>query len=100
MKSLQNDAKTALRQSHHSAFSPLTIAGTRIDIVHNMSDAPIIRVEFPLGTSLEDFIDEICRQAWKVAGTQLKAGVALGIRPETLARRVRRLAKLGQEEKA
>ena len=55
---------------------------------NGMNDELRIRIDVPLGTSLEAIVAEVMEQAWRLAGTQLRAGVALGIRPETLCKRL------------
>jgi hypothetical protein len=62
---------------------------------HAMAGAPYIEIRVPLGTRLEEIDIQIMRQAWTLAGTQYKAALALGIRPETMGRRMRRGKKLG-----
>ena len=53
-----------------------------------MSEVPRIRIDVPLGTSLEAIMVEAMEQAWRLAGTQLRAAVGLGICPETLCKRL------------
>ena len=48
--------------------------------------APRIRIDVPLGTPYREIRDSILRQAWELAGTQLRAAIALGITPETVSR--------------
>jgi hypothetical protein len=43
-----------------------------------------------MGTSYMEIQERIFRQAWQLAGTQLRAAIALGITPETLSRFLRR----------
>lgn len=52
--------------------------------------APRIRIDVPLGTPYREIRDSILRQAWELAGTQLRAAIALGITPETVSRTLRR----------
>jgi len=51
---------------------------------------PRIRIDVPLGTPYQEIRDSILRQAWELAGTQLRAAIALGIRPETVSRNLLR----------
>jgi hypothetical protein len=51
---------------------------------------PHIRIDVPLGTPYLEIRDSILRQAWQLAGTQLRAAIALGITPETVSRNLRR----------
>jgi hypothetical protein len=51
---------------------------------------PRIRIDVPLGTPYQVIRDSVLRQAWQLAGTQLRAAIALGIRPETVSRNLRR----------
>jgi hypothetical protein len=55
-----------------------------------------IEIRLPLGTKIDEFMSEICWQAWKLAGTQLDAAVSLGIRPETLAKKLKLRRPLNQ----
>ncbi len=52
--------------------------------------APRIRIEVPLGTPFQEIQEYVYRQAWQLAGTQLKAAVSLGITPETISRFLKR----------
>jgi hypothetical protein len=52
-----------------------------------------IRIDVPLGTSYQEIRESIIHQAWELAGTQLRAAVALGITPETVSRMLRRTEK-------
>lgn len=53
----------------------------------NMSQAPArIRIDVPLGTSFQAMQESIFRQTWILTGSQLRAAIALGIRPETISR--------------
>jgi len=52
--------------------------------------APRIQIDVPLGTPYREIRDSILRQAWELAGTQLRAAIALGITPETVSRTLRR----------
>lgn len=57
---------------------------------HTMDgEQKIITVSLPLGKHLDDFVSEICWQAWELAGTQLKAAIALGMRPETFSKKLK-----------
>jgi hypothetical protein len=58
--------------------------------------AKFIEIRLPLGTKMDEFVTEICWQAWKLAGTQLDAAVSLGIRPETLAKKLKLHRPLNQ----
>jgi len=53
-------------------------------------DSPRIRIDVPLGTSYLDIQASVFRQAWQLAGTQLRAALALGITPETISRVLRK----------
>jgi hypothetical protein len=53
-------------------------------------EPPRIRIDVPMGTSFYEIQENVFRQAWQLAGTQLRAAVALGITPETLSRFLRR----------
>src|SRR5580692_3444622 len=54
-----------------------------------------IRIDVPMGTSYQEVQESIFRQAYRVAGTQLRAAIALGITPETVSRVLRRAARRG-----
>ena len=54
-----------------------------------------IRLDVPLGTSYLEIQASIFHQAWSLAGTQLRAAVALGITPDTISRVLRRCDRLG-----
>ncbi len=43
-----------------------------------------------MGTSYYEIQESIFRQAWQLAGSQLRAAIALGITPETISRFLRR----------
>jgi hypothetical protein len=47
-------------------------------------------LDVPMGTSCMEIQESIFRQAWQLAGTQLRAAIALGITPETFSRFLRR----------
>jgi hypothetical protein len=49
-----------------------------------------IYVDVPLGTPYAEIQAMVFRQAWHLAGTQLRAALALGITPETISRVLRR----------
>jgi hypothetical protein len=51
---------------------------------------PRIRIDVTLETLYQEIRNSVLRQAWQLAGTQLRAAVALGIRPETVSRNLRR----------
>jgi len=51
---------------------------------------PRIRIDVPLGTSYREMQASIFRQAWELAGTQLRAAFALGVTPDTISRVLRR----------
>ena len=51
---------------------------------------PRIRIDVPLGTPYREIRNSILLQAWQLAGTQLRAAIALGITPETVSRNLRR----------
>jgi hypothetical protein len=54
-------------------------------------NAPLkIELSIELPTFLDDVINEILRRTWQITGSQFEAAVALGIRPETIARRLRK----------
>jgi hypothetical protein len=53
-------------------------------------ESPRIQIDVPMGTSYKEIQECVFRQAWQLAGTQLRAAVALGITPETLSRFLRR----------
>jgi hypothetical protein len=53
-------------------------------------DPPRIRIDVPLGTSYQEIQESIFRQAYQLAGTQLRAAIALGITPDTVSRVLRR----------
>lgn len=55
---------------------------------------PRICIDVPLGTSYLEIRESIFRQAWQIAGTQLRAAVALGITPDTISRVLRRCERL------
>lgn len=58
--------------------------------------APLrIQIDVPLGTSYLEIQASIFRQAWQLAGTQLRAAVALGITPDTISRVLKRCERLG-----
>ncbi len=53
--------------------------------------APLrICIDVPLGTSYREMQVRIFRQAWELAGTQLRAAFALGVTPDTISRVLRR----------
>jgi len=54
------------------------------------SALPRLHIDVPLGTPFREIRDAIFRQAWEVAGTQLRAAISLGITPETISRSLRR----------
>ena len=56
-------------------------------------EPPRIRIDVPMGTSYYEIQECVFRQAWQLAGTQLRAAVALGITPETLSRFLRRCGR-------
>ena len=61
----------------------------------NRSSAlPRILIDVPLGTPFQEIRDSIFRQAWELAGTQLRAAIALGITPETISRTLRRYKEI------
>ncbi|MGA3323172.1 MAG: hypothetical protein ABSF45_01760 [Terriglobia bacterium] len=55
-----------------------------------LQKAARIRLDVPMGTSYMKIQENIFRQAWQLAGTQLRAAIALGITPETVSRFLRR----------
>jgi hypothetical protein len=55
----------------------------------NPAELPRITIDVPLGTSYLEIQASIFRQAWRLAGTQLRAAIALGIVPETISRALR-----------
>ena len=48
-----------------------------------------IELRLPVGTKLDEFVSEICWQAWERTGTQLEAAASLGVRPETLWKKLK-----------
>jgi len=66
-------------------------AGAKAVMSDNTPQTPLrIRIDVPLGTSYQEIRDSVLLQAWQLAGTQLRAAVALGIRPETVSRNLLR----------
>jgi hypothetical protein len=64
--------------------------GANAAMNENSPPAPLrIRIDVPLGTPYQEIRDSVLRQAWRLAGTQLRAAIALGIRPETVSRNLR-----------
>jgi hypothetical protein len=55
---------------------------------------PRIRLDVPMGTSYCEIQEIIFRQAWQLAGTQLRAAIALGLTPETISRFLRRCDRM------
>lgn len=53
-------------------------------------EPPRIHLDVPMGTSYREIQEIIFRQAWQLAGTQLRAAIALAITPDTLSRFLRR----------
>jgi hypothetical protein len=53
-------------------------------------EPPRIRIDVAMGTSYYEIQESIFRQAWQLAGSQLRAAIALGITPETISRFLRR----------
>ena len=53
-----------------------------------------IRLDVPMGTSYCEIQESIFRQAWQLAGTQLRAAIGLGITPETISRVLRRCDRM------
>lgn len=51
---------------------------------------PRIQVDVPMGTPYQEIQDSIFLQAYRLAGTPLRAAIALGITPETVSRVVGR----------
>lgn len=49
-----------------------------------------IQIDVPLGTPYREIQEAVFRQAYRHAGTQLRAAIALGITPETVSRVLRR----------
>ncbi|HMD85140.1 MAG TPA: hypothetical protein VKO18_10625 [Terriglobia bacterium] len=49
-----------------------------------------IRIDVPMGTSYQEIQESIFRQVYQLAGTQLRAAIALGITPDTVSRVLRR----------
>lgn len=58
-----------------------------------MQPALRIRIDVPMGTPLREIKELLFRQAYQLAGTQLRAAIALGITPETVSRVLRRAKK-------
>jgi len=58
-------------------------------------ERPRIRIDVPLGTSYLEIQASIFRQAWQLAGTQLRAAVALGLTPDTISRVLKRCERMG-----
>ncbi len=57
---------------------------------NNLPGPPRIQIDVPLGTPYREIRDAIFSQAWQLAGTQMRAAIALGITPETISRNYRR----------
>jgi hypothetical protein len=51
-----------------------------------MTDVPRIQIDVPLDTPYAEIQERVFREAWRLAGTQLRAAWALGITPETISR--------------
>jgi DNA invertase Pin-like site-specific DNA recombinase len=51
---------------------------------------PRIQIDVPLGTPYQEIRESVFRQAYQLAGTQLRAAIALGITPDTVSRILRR----------
>ena len=62
----------------------------RSRVPENQRNLSRIRIDVPMGTSYRDIKEEILRQAYELAGTHLRAAIALGITPETVSRILRR----------
>jgi DNA-binding transcriptional regulator YdaS (Cro superfamily) len=66
-------------------------AGEKAAMSENtLQTPPRIRIDVPLGTPYREIRNSILLQAWQLAGTQLRAAIALGITPETVSRNLRR----------
>ena len=53
-------------------------------------EPPRIRIDVPMGTSHQEIQESIFHQVYQLAGTQLRAAIALGITPDTVSRVLRR----------
>ena len=53
-------------------------------------EPPRILIDVPMGTSYLEIQETIFRQVYELAGTQLRAAIALGITPDTVSRVLRR----------
>ena len=54
------------------------------------SPVPRIQIDVPMGTPYYEIQETIFRQAYELAGTHLRAAIALGITPETISRVLRK----------
>ena len=61
----------------------------------NPQEPPRIRIDVPIGTSYQEIQESIFRQVYELAGTQLRAAIALGITPDTVSRILRRCGRRG-----
>jgi hypothetical protein len=76
-----NEAPTSRRPLSTPAAPP----GDRLPL-----PAPRIQVDVPMGTPYQEIQDSIFLQAYRLAGTPLRAAIALGIAPDTVSRVVGR----------
>jgi hypothetical protein len=53
-------------------------------------EPPRIRIDVPMGTPYQEIQESIFRHVYELAGTQLRAAIALGITPDTVSRILRR----------
>jgi len=56
-----------------------------------MGEVLRIEINVPLGTKLQEVIDEVLTQATAKSKSQFAAAIGLGIRPETLSRRLKKI---------
>lgn len=68
---------------------------SEVSTISNQPKPARIRIDVPMGTSYLEIQASILHQAWQLAGTQLRAAIALGITPETISRVLRRCDHLG-----
>jgi hypothetical protein len=61
----------------------------------NAPSLPRIQIDVPMGTPYQEIQASVFRQAYQMAGTQLRAAIALGITPETVSRVLRRSGRKG-----
>jgi hypothetical protein len=56
-------------------------------------EPPRIQIDVPLGTPYQEIQESIFRQAYRLTGTQLRAAIALGIIPDSVARVMQRMER-------